>query len=46
VHKDLQGTHIEDMVAGGELKRKQNYADRNFETGRQGLETEKMLLEK
>lgn len=44
MHKDLQGTHIEDMVAGGELGRKKDYAMRNFEVGREGLATEIELL--
>ena len=46
VHKELQGEHIQDMVAGGELTRKQTIIRRDYAVGRQGLDTEKELLRK
>ena len=44
VHAELEGTHIEDMVAGNQLNRVYQNAHMQFEVKKQGLETEKVLL--
>ena len=44
IHVELQGEHIQDQVAGGELSRKHQLTNQEFKVGKQGLETEKDLL--
>jgi hypothetical protein len=40
VHKELQGEHIQDWVAKGDLKRKFEITDRENHVAREGLEVE------
>lgn len=45
-HQELQGEHIQDQVAGGELRRKQDHVKSDIEVSKRGIQTEKDLLKK
>ena len=46
VHKELQGEHIQDQVAGGELRRRHSQLISDLDVEKHGIETEKVLLKK
>lgn len=46
VQQELKGEHIQDQVAGGELRRKADQIKSDLQVEKSGLETEKLLLKK